>query len=193
MSFAEALLLSVVTAAMPLMLAALGEMVVERSGVLNLGVEGMMVMGAVAAFGVAVATGSATLGIIAGIGAGIAMAALLFLGKRQFVDRVATAGPGRLIGQLWLNAWGFDWLYDRLFVKPYVWLAHLHRNDPVDTRLVRVAHGLLDIADDITEGDVNHRQVVEGAHDHPQVGVRQVRRFGRKAVHEVERQPARRQ
>ena len=68
--------------------------------------------------------------------AGIAMAALLFLGKRQFVDRVATAGPGRLIGQLWLNAWGFDWLYDRLFVKPYVWLAHLHRNDPVDQAIL---------------------------------------------------------
>jgi NADH-quinone oxidoreductase subunit L len=40
------------------------------------------------------------------------------------------------IGQLWLNAWGFDWLYDRLFVKPYVWLAHLHRNDPVDQAIL---------------------------------------------------------
>ncbi len=79
MSFAEALLLSVVTAAMPLMLAALGEMVAERSGVLNLGVEGMMVMGAVSAFGVAAATGSATLGVLAGVGAGIAMAALFGL------------------------------------------------------------------------------------------------------------------
>jgi len=68
--------------------------------------------------------------------AGMAAAALLFLGKRQLVDRVATAGPGRLINQLWLNAWGFDWLYDRLFVKPYVWLAHLHRNDPIDQAIL---------------------------------------------------------
>lgn len=80
--------------------------------------------------------------------AGIAVAALLFLGKRQLVERVA-AGPGRLISRLWLNAWGFDWLYDRLFVKPYLWLAHLHRNDPVDQAilvipfLARAGHDVL--------------------------------------------------
>ena len=43
----EAILLTVITASTPLLLAASGELVVERSGVLNLGVEGMMIMGAV--------------------------------------------------------------------------------------------------------------------------------------------------
>ena len=43
---AEAILLTVVTASTPMLLAAIGELVVERSGVLNLGVEGMMILGA---------------------------------------------------------------------------------------------------------------------------------------------------
>jgi general nucleoside transport system permease protein len=52
----EAVILTVITAATPLLLAALGELVSERSGVLNLGVEGMMVMGAVCGFGAAFVT-----------------------------------------------------------------------------------------------------------------------------------------
>jgi simple sugar transport system permease protein len=53
-----------------LLFAALGEILAERSGVLNLGVEGMMLMGAVVAFGTAVATGNPWLGLLLGILAG---------------------------------------------------------------------------------------------------------------------------
>jgi simple sugar transport system permease protein len=70
-------LITVISAATPLLFAALGELVSERAGVLNLGVEGMMVIGAVTAFAVAVTTGSATLGILAGALAG-ALLALAF-------------------------------------------------------------------------------------------------------------------
>ena len=52
-------LVTVIGAATPLLLAALGELVVERAGVLNLGVEGMMLAGAVAGFAATVITGSA--------------------------------------------------------------------------------------------------------------------------------------
>src|SRR3546814_17757671 len=60
--------------ATPLLFAALGELVAEKAGVLNLGVEGMMILGAVAAFAASVSTGSSTLGIAAGAAAGMGMA-----------------------------------------------------------------------------------------------------------------------
>ncbi|MGP6191055.1 MAG: ABC transporter permease [Vulcanimicrobiaceae bacterium] len=65
-----------VGAGTPLVFAALGELVTEKSGVLNLGVDGMMLVGAIAAFGVTVATGNEWLGIGASMLAGGAMALL---------------------------------------------------------------------------------------------------------------------
>jgi simple sugar transport system permease protein len=75
----EPVLLSVILAATPLLLAAIGELVSERAGVLNLGVEGMMLVGAVAAFAAAAATNSPYLGILAGAAAGLLMAGLFAL------------------------------------------------------------------------------------------------------------------
>lgn len=69
-----AILLTVITASTPLLLAALGELVTERAGVLNLGVEGMMLMGAVTGFAVTLTTGSWPLGLLAAALAGAALA-----------------------------------------------------------------------------------------------------------------------
>ena len=60
----------------PLVLIALGELVAEKSGVLNLGQEGMVLMGAVTGFIVATVTGSLALGVIASIAAGLLMSLL---------------------------------------------------------------------------------------------------------------------
>lgn len=67
-------LLTVISSATPLLFAALGELVVEKSGVLNLGIEGMMLAGAVTAFAVTVTYDNAILGVLAGAIAGAALA-----------------------------------------------------------------------------------------------------------------------
>ncbi len=71
------IIISICAASTPLLLAASGELVVERSGVLNLGVEGMMVMGAVAGFSVAQLTGNPYWGALAALVVG-ALFSLIF-------------------------------------------------------------------------------------------------------------------
>lgn len=67
------LIVALITVATPVLLAATGELVVEKSGVLNLGVEGMMIMGAVCGFAVAHETGSPLLAFVAGMAGGAAL------------------------------------------------------------------------------------------------------------------------
>ena len=95
----QAVLLTIATAATPLLIAALGELVVERSGVLNLGVEGMMIIGAVAGFGAAQLTGSPWAGVFAAIVCG-ALFSLLFgvLTLSLATNQVATGLSLTLLG-----------------------------------------------------------------------------------------------
>lgn len=95
----EAILLTVITAATPLVIAALGELVTERSGVLNLGVEGMMIMGAVSAFAATQMTGSPYIGVLAGIAAGGAFSLLFgFLTLTLVANQVATGLALTILG-----------------------------------------------------------------------------------------------
>lgn len=71
-----AAILTIITAATPLLFAALGELVTEKSGVLNLGVEGMMIMGAVIGFVMVHQTGSASVAVLASMVAGAFMAGI---------------------------------------------------------------------------------------------------------------------
>lgn len=70
--------------------------------------------------------------------AGILLAALLFLGKRRFVSALAKSAPGRFFGTWWYHAWGFDWLYNWIFVKPYLAITRLLRSDPIDKAILIV-------------------------------------------------------
>ncbi|MCE2517401.1 MAG: ABC transporter permease [Alphaproteobacteria bacterium] len=86
-----ALMLTVLATSIPLLLAATGELIAERSGVLNLGVEGMMLMGAVSALGATLYTGNPYLGIIAGAFAGMAISLIFsFFAVTMMTNQVAT-------------------------------------------------------------------------------------------------------
>ena len=66
---------------------------------------------------------------------GLGVAAALFLGNRQMANNLAAGGAGASLWRLWHNAWGFDTIYDRLFVRPYLMLTRLHRNDWINTTI----------------------------------------------------------
>lgn len=71
------IIMTVVGAATPILLAALGELIVEKSGVLNLGIEGLMLIGAVTGFAITSVTGVGLIGVVCAMIAST-LAALLF-------------------------------------------------------------------------------------------------------------------
>lgn len=90
---------SIIIASTPLVFAALGELVSERAGVLNLGVEGMMIMGAVVGFAVVIAGGGGVFGFAAAAAAGAMMAAVFgFLTLVMYANAVATGLALTLFG-----------------------------------------------------------------------------------------------
>jgi ABC-type uncharacterized transport system permease subunit len=89
--FLTSFLVSVIISSTPLLLAASGELVTEKAGVLNLGVEGMMLVGAVVGFAVAHSTGSTILGVLAAMLAGSGMALVFgFLTLTLLANQIAT-------------------------------------------------------------------------------------------------------
>jgi len=93
------LLSAAVSAGTPILFAALGELLCERAGILNLGVEGMMLVGAVSGFLTAVATGSLAAGVLAALLAGGALAAV-----HAFIS--VTLGANQIISGLALTLFG---------------------------------------------------------------------------------------
>ena len=136
------LLTIIMTAATPLLLAAIGETVTERSGVLNLGVEGMMVMGAVAGFGGAYVTGNSWAGIPCAIVAGMTLSLVFaFLTLTLLANQVATGLALTLLG-LGISAL----MGERLVGQPGVKLPTFHGIDPLipfSFVLVFLVHRLL--------------------------------------------------
>ncbi|ROH89092.1 NADH-quinone oxidoreductase subunit L [Stagnimonas aquatica] len=63
---------------------------------------------------------------------GILVSWFLFLKKPGIPAALKNGALTKYIGQFWKSAFGFDWLYDRLFVRPFVWAANINKNDIVD-------------------------------------------------------------
>jgi simple sugar transport system permease protein len=122
----EAIILSVLAASTPLLLAAAGELVVERAGVLNLGVEGMMIMGAACAFAGAYFSGSTLVGALCGILAGAAMSmifAALTLGLA--VNQVAAGLALTIFGVGLSGLIGAGFVGERIDAAPHLDLPML--------------------------------------------------------------------
>ena len=121
MELLEAIVLSVLAASTPLLIAATGELVTERSGVLNLGVEGMMIVGAACGFGGALYTGSITIGALCGIIAGTLLSlifALMTLGLA--VNQVATGLALTILGIGLSGLIGAGFVGERITPAPHL-------------------------------------------------------------------------
>src|SRR5712691_11422785 len=126
MGLLEAIILAVLTASTPLLLAAAGELVAERAGVLNLGVEGMMIMGAACGFAGAYLTGSTFVGALCGIVAGTALSvvfALLTLGLA--VNQVATGLALTILGIGLSGLIGAGFVGEKITPAPHLYIPGL--------------------------------------------------------------------
>ena len=126
MGLAEAIILAVLAASTPLLLAAAGELVAERAGVLNLGVEGMMIMGAACGFAGAYASGSTFIGALCGIGAGAGLSvvfAALTLGLA--VNQVAAGLALTILGVGLSGLIGASFVGERIASAPHLYLPVL--------------------------------------------------------------------
>ena len=76
---------------------------------------------------------------------GVLLAYLIYLGGQLSVTGLVESPLGQLLKRFWYSGWGMDWLYDRLFVRPFVKTSEVVENEPVDAvydGLVHTSRGL---------------------------------------------------
>jgi NADH-quinone oxidoreductase subunit L len=64
--------------------------------------------------------------------AGIYLAYLFYLRLPRYSESIARTAVGAALHRFWFSGWGFDWLYDKSVVQPYLWIARANKNDFVD-------------------------------------------------------------
>ena len=63
---------------------------------------------------------------------GIALAYVFFLRRTEWSARLALSPAGNALSRFWFSGWGFDWLYERLIIRPYIFLARVNKDDVFD-------------------------------------------------------------
>ena len=70
---------------------------------------------------------------------GLYFAYLFYLQKRNWADALVAKPLGRMLHQWWFADWGFDWIYDKVFVEPFIWASEINKSDFVDAFYTGVA------------------------------------------------------
>ena len=80
---------------------------------------------------------------------GIFCAYLIFIKQKIDTEKLTSGGIGKALHRFWFTQWGMDWLYEKVFVNPYVGMAKLNKKDFIDSiyngtaRLAQIFHGLV--------------------------------------------------
>jgi NADH-quinone oxidoreductase subunit L len=70
---------------------------------------------------------------------GLYCAYLFHLQKRSLAEDAVANPAGRVLHAWWCAGWGVDWLYDKLFVQPFMWAAQINKDDCIDAFYTGVA------------------------------------------------------
>ncbi|MEP6933051.1 MAG: NADH-quinone oxidoreductase subunit L, partial [Nitrospirota bacterium] len=70
---------------------------------------------------------------------GLYVAYLFHLQKRSLAEQVVANPAGRVLHAWWCADWGFDWLYDRVLVQPFLWAARINKHDVIDAFYAGIA------------------------------------------------------
>ena len=70
---------------------------------------------------------------------GLCFAYLFHLQKRNLADALVANPIGRTLDQWWFAGWGFDWIYDKTFVQPFIWIAEINKRDFIDGFYIGIA------------------------------------------------------
>ncbi len=71
---------------------------------------------------------------------GIYSAYRFFLREPKLAENLAQTPTGAALQRFWFSGWGFDRLYEKLLINPFLWMAKINRNDVIDTGYTAVAH-----------------------------------------------------
>jgi NADH-quinone oxidoreductase subunit L len=70
---------------------------------------------------------------------GLYFAYLFHLRRRNLADALVANPAGHTLHQWWFADWGFDWIYDKAFVQPFIWVSEINKSDFVDAFYTGVA------------------------------------------------------